>query len=107
MRQNFGLFFLTLGSVVLSVNVFWGKCVRSWEELPWEQRLFYKLTGGRKLIDLERQSKMLEEVVKRQNDENYRKRMEKRAKLHSRIIGDLPIVAIVMMITGFFLCLRY
>jgi len=107
MRQNIGLLCLTAGSILLSINVFWGKYFRSWEELPWEQRFFYKLTGGKKMLDLERQSKAIEEVVKRQNDEDYRLRTENREKLHKRIVGDLPIAAIVLMIAGFFLCLKY
>lgn len=107
MRQNIGLLCLTAGSILLSINVFWGKYVRSWEELPWEQRLFYKLTGGKKMLDLERQSKAIEEVVKRQNDEDHRKRMDKRERLNKRLVGDLPIAAIVLMVAGFFLCLKY
>ena len=106
-RQNLGLLCLTLGSILLSVNVFWGKLIRSWEELPCEQRFFYKLTGGRLILDLERQSNELVKVVRYQNDEKYRKRMDRRAKWHSRIVGDLPILAIVMMIVGFFLSLKY
>jgi hypothetical protein len=106
MRQNLGLLCLTLGSVLLSVNVFWGKYVRSWEELPWEQRWFFKLTGGRLMVDLERSSKMIENVIRIQKDEEFAKRVKRRAKLHGRIVGDLPLVAIVLMITGFFLCLK-
>jgi hypothetical protein len=106
MRQNIGLFCLSAGSILLSVNVFWGKYFRSWEELPWEQRLFYKLTGGRLVLDLERQSKELEKVLRYQNDPKYRERMDRRAKWHQRIIGDLPILAILLMLAGFFLSLK-
>ena len=102
MRQNLGLFCLSMGSILLSVNVFWGKYFGSLEGLPWEQRMFYKLTGGKKLFDFEKQAKAYEMVNRMQKDEDYRKRMEKRGELHRRIVGDLPIVAILMMIAGFF-----
>ena len=106
MRQNIGLFCLTAGSILLSVNVFWGKYVRDWEGLPPEQRFFYKLTGGRLILDLERQSKELEKVLRYQNDPEYKKKMDRRAKWHQRIVGDLPILAILLMLAGFFLSLK-
>lgn len=106
MRQNIGLFCLTAGSILLSVKVFWGKHFDSWEGLPWEQRFFYKITGGRKLFDLEAQAKAYEMVGKMQKDPEFRERMFRRAKRRSRIIGDLPIFAILLMIIGFFLCLK-
>ncbi len=107
MRQIIGLSCLTLGSILLSVNVFWGKVIRSWEELPWEQRLFYKLTGGRLILDLERQSDELKKVMRYQSDEKYRKRMDRIAKLHRRVVGDLPFIGVMLMTVGFFLSLNY
>jgi hypothetical protein len=107
MRQNIGLLCLTAGSILLSINVFWGKYFRSWEELPWEQRFFYKLTGGRKLFDFEVQAKAYETVARMQKDPEFRKRMDNRAKWRSRIVGDLPILAILLMLVGFFLSLNY
>lgn len=106
MRQNIGLFCLTAGSILLSINVFWGKYVRDWEGLPPEQRLFYKLTGGRKLFDFEAQAKAYELVDRMQKDPEFRKRMDNRVKWRSRIVGDLPILAILLMLAGFFLSLK-
>ena len=107
MRQNIGLFCLTAGSILLSVNVFWGKYIGNWDDLPREQRFFYKLTGGKKLFDFEAQAKAYEIVARMEKDKEFRKRMDNRAKWRSRIVGDLPILAILLMVIGFFLSLKY
>jgi hypothetical protein len=104
MRQNIGLACLTLGSILLSVKVFWGTYFRDENDLPMEQRIFYKLTGGKKLLDMEKQNKKYEEVMRCQNDEKFRKKVQRRAKCSQRISGDLPIVALMLVIIGFFLC---
>jgi hypothetical protein len=106
MKQNIGLLCLTAGSILLSLNVFWGKYVKNWEGLPLEQKLFYKLTGGKKLLDLEAQAKAFEIAVRMTKDPEFKKRMDDRAKRRDRIIGDLPMLAILLMIAGFFLCLK-
>ncbi|MEN6560202.1 MAG: hypothetical protein ABFD52_05465 [Acidobacteriota bacterium] len=106
MRQNIGLLCLTAGSILLSVNVFWGKYVSDWKGLPPEQRFFYKLTGGKKLFDFEARAKELEIVNRMQKDPVFWKLMENRAKWRRRVVGDLPILAILLMLIGFFLSLR-
>jgi len=106
MRQNIGLFCLTAGSILLSINVFWGKYVSDWKGLPPEQRLFYKLTGGKKLFDFEAKAREFEIVNRMQKDPEFREVMENRAKWRRRIVGDLPILAILLMLVGFFLNLK-
>lgn len=106
MRQNLGLLCLTAGSILLSINVFWGKYVSDWDGLPPEQKLFYKLTGGRKLFDLEAQAKAFETAVRMTKDPEFKKQMDNRAKWRRRIVGDLPILAILLMLVGFFLSLK-
>jgi hypothetical protein len=101
MRQNIGLLLLTSGSVLLSVTVFWGKIIASWKDLSWEQRLFFKLTGGKPLF--EKIQKNWENVAKLQSDNDY----VKRTKRHNRIVTDLPLIALILMVVGFFLCLNY
>lgn len=41
------------------------------------------------------------------SDAEFRKRETQRAERRARIITDLPIIALVMMLIGFFLCLNY
>ena len=101
MRQNFGLLFLTAGSVLLSLNVFWGKIIGNWKDLGWEQRLFFKLTGGKTLF--ENIQKNWENMVKLQSDNKFLRRV----KRCNRIVTDLPLIAIILMVVGFFLCLNY
>lgn len=101
MRQNIGLLFLTAGSVLLSVSVFWGKTIRNWKDLSWEQRLFFKLTGGKDVF--ESSQKDWQNMLKLQSDNKFVRRMKRR----DRIITDLPLIALVLMLVGFFLCLNY
>jgi len=101
MRQNIGLFLLTTGSVLLSVRVFWGKIIGSWKDLCWEQRLFFKLTGGKDLF--ENIQKKSEDIAKLLSDNKFLRR----AKRRNRIVTDLPLIALVLMVAGFFLCLNY
>jgi hypothetical protein len=100
-RQNIGLFFLTAGSVLLSARVFWGKIVGSWKDLSWEQRFFFKLTGGRSAF--ESMQKNWENMEKFLLDKKFVRRLNRR----ERIITDLPLIALVLMMAGFFLCLNY
>jgi len=98
-RQNIGLLLLTAGSVLLSVNVFWGKIMGSWKDLWWEQRLFFKLTGGKRLFD--KIQKDSENMAKMLSDNKFLRRANRR----KRIVTDLPLIALVLMVVGFFLCL--
>lgn len=101
MRQNIGLLFLTAGSVLLSASVFWGKIIRSWKELSWEQRLFFKLAGGKSVFEsMQKNSENLEKLL---SDNKFVRRLKRR----DRIITDLPLIALVLMVVGFFLCLNY
>lgn len=47
MLQNIGLFFLTLGSVILSLCVFPRRLVGSWKDFAWEQAALSKIDGGK------------------------------------------------------------
>ena len=90
MRQNIGLLFYTVGSIILSVRVFWGKIVSSWEGLPYEQRMFYKLTAGKTFYqsfqkDSEYKARLL-------SDKESDKRFVKHQEIRNRIITDLPIL---------------
>jgi hypothetical protein len=101
MRQNIGLLLLTTGSVLLSVRVFWGKTIGSWKDLYWEQRLLFKLTGGKKLFD--KIQKDSENMAKMLSD----KKLLRSANRRKRIVTDLPLIALVLMLLGVFLCLDY
>jgi len=101
MRQNIGLFFLTLGSVILSLCVFPKRLIGSWEKFKWEQRLFLKLIGERELFDAKHKAE--KDALRIQRDKKY----ERRVKCLARIREDLPLIAIVMMLIDFFLCFNY
>jgi hypothetical protein len=101
MRQNIGLVFLTLGSVLLSICVFPRRLIGSWKDFKWEQRLFLKMLGEREFFDNLRDRD--EHALRMQNDKKYARRVKCRA----RIREDYPIIAIMMMLVGFFLCLNY
>ena len=101
MRQNIGLFFLTLGSVILSLCVFPRRLIGSWKEFYWEQRLFLKLIGEREFFDAKIRAE--KDALRMQTDKKY----EKHGKCRARIRADLPLIAIVMMLIGFFLCFNY
>jgi len=51
LRQNIGLFLLTLGSIILGVSVFRLYLIKfyqlEWKKIPWEVRLFCKSIGIR------------------------------------------------------------
>lgn len=105
MRQNIGLFFLTLGSVILSICVFPRRFIASWKDVKWEQRPFLKMVGNSAVFgdrdkNIEYEKRMLE-------DAEFRKRETERATRRERIITDLPIIALALIVTGFFLCLNY
>jgi hypothetical protein len=104
MRQNFGLFFLTAGSVILSICVFPRRFIASWKDVKWEQRPFLKMVGnsamfGDRTKNIEYENRML-------SDAEFRKREMKHAERRERIITDLPIIALLMMLIGFFLVLK-
>jgi len=101
MRQNIGLLFLTLGSVILSLCVFPKRLIGTWEQIKWEQRLFLKLIGDRELFDAKHKAE--KDTLRMQRDKKY----ERRRDCFQRIREDLPLVAIVMMLIGFFLCFNY
>jgi hypothetical protein len=101
MRQNIGLILLTAGSILLSVSVFWGKTIGSWKDLCWEQRLFFKLTAGKRLFD--KIQKDSDNTAKMLSDNKFLRRANRR----KRIVTDLPLIALVLMLLGVFLCLNY
>jgi hypothetical protein len=81
--------------------VFPRRLIGSWKDYTWEQRLFLKLIGEREFFEAKRNAE--EHVLRMQRDKKYARRVECRA----RIRADLPIIAIVMMLFGFFLCFNY
>ena len=101
MLQNIGLAFLAVGSVLLSICVFPRRLIGTWKDYPWEQRLFLKMLGEREFF--ENLQNRDEHALRMEKDEKYARRMNRRA----RIRADYPIIAIVMMLIGFFLCLNY
>jgi hypothetical protein len=101
MRQNIGLVFLTLGSVLLSICVFPSRLIGSWKDYPWEQRWFLKMLGEKEFFENLRNRD--EHASRMEKDEKYARRVKRWA----RIRADYPIIAIVMMLIGFFLCFNY
>lgn len=101
MRQNIGLLFLTLGSVLLSISVFPMRIVGNWKDFYWEQRLFLKLIGEKELF--EGKYKSIEHALRMQSDKKYKKRVER----YGRIKKDVPLIALILMVIGFFLSLNY
>lgn len=101
MLQNIGLAILTLGSVLLSICVFPRRLIGSWKDYSWEQKLFLKMLGEKEFMEemLERD----EHAFRMQNDKKYARRFKCRMRLRQ----DYPIIAIVMMLLGFFMCLDY
>jgi len=102
LRQNFGFLLLTLGSIFLGVSVFrtylflWINY--RWKERPWEVRLYCRLIGA-------------------SNDHEYFQKLsiqktglpssDEKLPLFKRLFYDLPLIAVALMIIGFFLSLNY
>lgn len=103
MRQNVGLFFLTAGSLILSLSVFWGKILNfKWQDLHWEQRLFYRLMRIKNLREYMWKSfEERDELLK--GNEKLRKKINRR----ERLIVDMPLIALILMVMGFLLCMNY
>jgi hypothetical protein len=81
--------------------VFPRRLIGSWNDYDWEQRLFLKLIGERDLMDTIHKAN--EGAQRMQTDKKYARRI----KRYGRIRADLPLIAIVMMLIGFFLCFNY
>jgi hypothetical protein len=101
MRQNIGLALLTIGSVLLSISVFPKRLIGAWKDFSWEQRLFLKLLGEKEFFEVIQDRD--EHARRMQEDERYARRV----RCLARIKADYPIIAIVLMVLGFFLCLNY
>ncbi len=101
MLQNIGLLILTLGSVLLSLSVFPRRIVGNWKDFYWEQRLFLKLMGEKE--SFAGQSRSIANVLRMQSDNKYKKRTER----CGRIKTDLPLIALILMLIGFFLSFNY
>jgi hypothetical protein len=76
--------------------VFWGKIIGNWKDLCWEQRLFFRLTGGKGLF--ENMQKKSVNISKMLSDNKFMRREKRRY----RIATDLPMIALALMIAGFF-----
>jgi hypothetical protein len=106
LRQNIGLLFLTIGSVLLSVGVFRSHLTKfinfyEWKNVPWEVRLYFKLRGIKSRDDY------FGWIVRAQKREYCPSGEKGDLALAQRIDIDLPIIAIVFMVIGFILCLNY
>ena len=102
MRKDFGLLLLTLGSILLGVSVFRTYLVTwinyRWKERPWEVRLYCRL-------------------IRVRNDHDYYHKLdiqktglpssEDKLPLSRRLFYDLPLIAVALMIIGFFLSINY
>ena len=106
MRQNVGLFFLTLGSVLLSIGVFRTHLIQlinfyEWKNVPWELRLYCWSRGIRNREDYVK-------WLGKSQEKNYYPLGEQGELTRSKRIDlDLPIISIVLMVVGFLLCLKY
>ncbi len=102
MRQNIGLLLLTLGSILLGVSVFqtflftWINF--RWKEQPWEVRLYCRMRGIRNDKDYFRKLAAIKTGLPSRQD---------KLSLFRRLFYDLPLVAVGLMIIGFFLSLNY
>jgi len=88
----------------LSICVFPRRFIASWKDVKWEQRPFLRLVGnsatfGDRNKNIEYEKRMLE-------DAEFRKCETERAARRERIITDLPIIALALIVTGFFLVLE-
>jgi hypothetical protein len=91
---------MVLGSIILSIRVYTNTVIGDWTKLPWEQRIFYGLLGGKDLFEsMQKQMDELQRIL-----ENKRKRW---MALKIRLVNDMPIIAFVLLIIGLFLSLNY
>jgi hypothetical protein len=102
LRQNIGLFLLTSGSIILGVSVFRLYLIKfyqlEWKKFPWEVGLFCRFIGiGNKDNYFKKLLINKKEYVLPNNE----------LKFMDRIIIDLPIIALLLMMMGMFLCLDY
>lgn len=101
MRQNIGLVLLASGSIILGISVFRLYLIKfyqlDWQKFPWEVRLFCRLIGINSKDDYFKKLFINKEYIL--HDEEL--------KFADRIKIDLPIIALVQMVVGMFLCLDY
>jgi hypothetical protein len=83
--------------------VFVGKILNlRWEDMHWEQRLFYRLMGIKNMSEYMWKSfKEKDELLK--GNEKLRQKIERR----ERLIVDMPLIALILILVGFCLCLNY
>ena len=105
MRQNIGLIFLTIGSVLLAVGVFRTYKIEfikflDWKNVPWESRLVLRLFSK---FDKEN-------FLKRINELHEKWPLGKELKnltLGERLYLNIPAYAVLFMVVGMFLCFDY
>jgi hypothetical protein len=101
--QNIGLVFLTLGSILLSLNVFKYNLQKyinysDWKKVPWEVRIFCRLFLGIKDRDQYIRKLFLIHPIPSSDDKlDYRQ----------RLTIDIPIIALILMIIGMLLCFNF
>ena len=105
MRQNIGLFFLTLGSALLGLSIFRIYLTKflnfyDWKEIPLESRLALRLFG------IKDRHSYLKKLVNSQEKYPLGKEL-KNLTLAERVVLNLPVLAIALMVIGFLLCFSY
>lgn len=102
MIQNIGVIFLTAGSVILGISVFRLFLIKfyqiEWGKFPWEAKLFCKLIGIKSKDDYFKKLLIMKKEYVLPDEE---------LKFADRIKIDLPIMALVLMVIGMFLCFDY
>ena len=106
LRQNIGLAFLTLGSILLSLSVFRLYVIQfiyfsDWKNVPWESRLALRL-----LFRIRNRDDYFKWYVRSQDKRALGEEL-KDLSLPERLYMNLPIIALVLMVIGFFLCFNY
>lgn len=101
MKQNIGVIFLTTGSIILAISVFRLFLIKfyqiEWEKFPWEVKLFCRLIGIKNKHDY------FEKLFKKKRYVSEDEQLE----FSDRIKIDMPIIALVLMLIGMFLCFDY
>lgn|GEM_PF-2298181 len=103
MRQFIGLLCLTLGSVLLSLSVFRNMLEKffnyDWKQLPIEIRALCRIIG------IKNRHEFLMKLFIHEKGTLFSS--AEPLSLRQRIIVDLPLIALGLMVLGFFLSIDY
>jgi len=101
--KNIGLIFLTLGSILLSINIFKYNLQKyinytNWKKVPLEVRIFCRLFFRIKDRDQYIKKLFFNRPLPSEHDKlDYKQ----------RLTIDIPIVALILMIIGMLFCFNY